>query len=343
MSSATPRGTVTALLQALGVPVMFDEMKVCALVISAGVAITITAPAAAGVTAHANRIPQNPNHSIISETNISQPGFALSNITSSIGVAEASGSASAGHIALQAHVILGTSDVLQSGVFDGFAQGSQSDIFRASDTLCNALGCVPAIQLGVDYFELDFTISASGTVFAAADQFSTGQSSIGFGWTLSSASNSVLGGGYKQTNTLPPFIQGSGPSGEISSQSRTLFMRPGDDLSLLLTAEVNARAGISSPGFGQTSFASAGADFSHTLEWGGVTGLRAYGASGNLIQLAPGSRITLLDEAGNDFWFGAPSFAAGVPEPSAWALLIFGFGAVGAGMRVRRRDAPALA
>lgn len=29
--------------------------------------------------------------------------------------------------------------------------------------------------------------------------------------------------------------------------------------------------------------------------------------------------------------------APGVPEPAAWALLILGFGAVGAGMRTRRR------
>lgn len=34
--------------------------------------------------------------------------------------------------------------------------------------------------------------------------------------------------------------------------------------------------------------------------------------------------------------------AGGIPEPSAWALLILGFGAVGAGMRARRRT-PAFA
>ena len=39
----------------------------------------------------------------------------------------------------------------------------------------------------------------------------------------------------------------------------------------------------------------------------------------------------------------AADLAPGVPEPSAWALLILGFGIVGVGMRARRRFAPTLA
>lgn len=39
----------------------------------------------------------------------------------------------------------------------------------------------------------------------------------------------------------------------------------------------------------------------------------------------------------------APALAGAVPEPSAWALLILGFGIVGAGMRTRGRAAPAFA
>jgi hypothetical protein len=41
--------------------------------------------------------------------------------------------------------------------------------------------------------------------------------------------------------------------------------------------------------------------------------------------------------------FDDPPVPAGVPEPSAWALMILGFGAAGAALRARRRPAPTLA
>ena len=40
---------------------------------------------------------------------------------------------------------------------------------------------------------------------------------------------------------------------------------------------------------------------------------------------------------------GSIQLAGAVPEPSTWAMLILGFGAVGAGMRLRRRDRGTLA
>ena len=45
-----------------------------------------------------------------------------------------------------------------------------------------------------------------------------------------------------------------------------------------------------------------------------------------------------FSESNNEFWHGIQVGIGGaVPEPSAWALLILGFGAVGAGMRRRTR------
>jgi hypothetical protein len=48
---------------------------------------------------------------------------------------------------------------------------------------------------------------------------------------------------------------------------------------------------------------------------------------------APGSSLSL----GSGTYRGITSFAAPVPEPAAWALMLIGFGAVGCSMRRRRR------
>lgn len=59
------------------------------------------------------------------------------------------------------------------------------------------------------------------------------------------------------------------------------------------------------------------------------------------------SRIHLRNTSGgieaDHLQYGLLAAPGGVPEPSAWALLILGFGTVGAGMRTRRRAALALA
>lgn len=51
----------------------------------------------------------------------------------------------------------------------------------------------------------------------------------------------------------------------------------------------------------------------------------------------------LVRQNGNTGNVGAVMVGGAIPEPSAWALLIVGFGAVGGAMRLRRRSQPALA
>ena len=59
--------------------------------------------------------------------------------------------------------------------------------------------------------------------------------------------------------------------------------------------------------------------------------------NGAPIVLTPGGRFSLLDGQGNDFWFGADSFGAAVPEPATWAMMIVGFGLAGSAIRRRER------
>jgi hypothetical protein len=46
---------------------------------------------------------------------------------------------------------------------------------------------------------------------------------------------------------------------------------------------------------------------------------------------------------GNGSYNGTVSFAAGVPEPATWAMMIIGFGAAGAMVRNRRKLVPTVA
>lgn len=69
--------------------------------------------------------------------------------------------------------------------------------------------------------------------------------------------------------------------------------------------------------------------YAHTVKWGGVS--QVFDATN-----APISGATILGKTGVSY---ANSFAATVPEPSSWALLMSGFGLVGAVARRERRCA----
>jgi hypothetical protein len=55
-------------------------------------------------------------------------------------------------------------------------------------------------------------------------------------------------------------------------------------------------------------------------------------------RFAPGGVVPTNNRQISDFAPDDSSFAAGVPEPASWAMMIAGFGAVGAGMRRRTRS-----
>jgi hypothetical protein len=94
-------------------------------------------------------------------------------------------------------------------------------------------------------------------------------------------------------------------------------------LGLVLTMTVFASASISG-GFIEPGSDSPGAlaDFSHTLQWMGVSSVQAFAADGHEIALPTGGRVALRGSTGHDFWNAAPVVA--VPEPATWALMLSG-------------------
>ena len=119
-------------------------------------------------------------------------------------------------------------------------------------------------------------------------------------------------------------------------------------------------AGISIPGASAFDFGSGnvpyvfGANGAHdvTVSSGFLTGLNSLrlwindtgaGVTGNLVNGPNGpSGTTGYDLAATLTYQVAPSTTGAVPEPGAWALMILGFGGVGASLRARHRR-PAIA
>jgi hypothetical protein len=304
--------------------------------------LTGVGPAMAAVDASAIRVPQNPNHVILGSSYVNTGDFANATIDSTIGGAFASASSKTGRLFGQAGVTLSTADPYASGVFSASALAFQDQKLRFGQDFCTGSDCVLASSLGVDSISITYDIRASGGVsaFAGDPRFDRASASIAYVATLFSASQSSSAGGNRYRDLL------GNDTGDISSQSLTLGVRPGQELGLQMSFTVTADGALSSfANSGQTSAAvTALADFAHTLEWGGVTGFQAYDADGKLIDLDPRGRFTLLNPDGLDFWYSAangfrPAVAGGVPEPATWALMIGGLVLVG-GM-LRRRAAAA--
>jgi hypothetical protein len=293
--------------------------------------LTAGSPAAAGVNAVARQEPENPNHTILSVSSINTGDFAQATIGSTIGQAFASASAGPGRLSGQSGVILQTGDEFASGKFTAFAQGQSFQPLVVGNNVCISLACTSVTQLGINSYLIGFRVRASGGVsaFSLDNRFDNAFAEIDYGWSLQAES----GGGSRARN------QTGFATGSINSQPGRILVRPGDHIELMLAMSVFSQANLSgfrNSGF-QSGSATALADFSHTLEWDGVTSFTAFDINGDVVPLAPGARSTLFDDSGRDFWNSAASFdaAPGVPEPASWATLIMGFGLTGAVMRRR--------
>ena len=74
------------------------------------------------------------------------------------------------------------------------------------------------------------------------------------------------------------------------------------------------------------------------------TGIQFFTAAGNDIRFfyqdsVSRYRVNTFNPGSSSFVTATSSLVAGVPEPATWAMMIGGFGAIGATMRFRRRSA----
>ena len=82
---------------------------------------------------------------------------------------------------------------------------------------------------------------------------------------------------------------------------------------------------------GKDGFARFKAEFSHTLAWGNTTSFTDPDTGVTL------TGVDITSASGFDYAHPGSVVAPGVPEPATWAMLVSGFGAVGAAARRRER------
>jgi hypothetical protein len=307
--------------------------------ILAALLVAAAAPAHAAVRAQAREEPQNTSaHTIKSQSSFNSGTLAQADLDTDIGFVSAGARTSAGSLSGLTQVNLSTGNPYAAGAFTAIAQASIAQGLTIGNNACGSLSCTSWSAIGVNSILLDFRIRASGGVsaFALDNRFDRAFSSIDYNWSLQAASG---GGSNSRSET-------GAASGGINSQTGRILVRPGDriDLNMAFTLFSSAALG----GFANSGFSSAAAssqsNFSHTLEWDGITGITALDSNGDIVALTPDVRTTLLDDDGLDFWNSAASFnppTTGVPEPASWAMLILGFGLTGTVMRRRTHRAVA--
>lgn len=198
------------------------------------------------------------------------------------------------------------------------------------------------LAAAVTAFSLFAAASASATVWTSQSAFDAAnpgltKDTFNFSSSLAVPSYTVVGGNVSGSNLTEVFPGEDGA--QISNLTANQY---GGLLNIAFTAPQNAvgfllsgsYAGSSGP-ITVTAYDGATSVFQDTPTVGTFDAFSFYGLSG----LGP---ITSVVVSTTDPQFPAVgeidlATAAGVPEPSIWAILLVGFGGLGAAMRTRRR------
>ena len=131
-----------------------------------------------------------------------------------------------------------------------------------------------------------------------------------------------LGGGFYDINAFARQNAGAGYVGApFGLYSATVTLQAG--FAVPLDIELTASAVSVSGG-------EAVADLTDSLYWTGISGVSVGGQALD--------NFTVTSASGTDWAHSfVPIASGGVPEPAAWAMLLLGFGGLGAAMRARRR------
>lgn len=168
-------------------------------------------------------------------------------------------------------------------------------------------------------FDFQYTLWVSGNTMAA----STGTGAAG---SLASVTYNYQVGDSSGGGTMTSDGAGggsqSGTWNGVISNSFTVHKDSTFDLELVATA---AGGGNKTYVPWSDATVSAVSDFSHTMRWLGITGVRAFDAGGNEVALPAGATLPLIGrDSGFDYWHAAPP---AVPEPAT--VILFALGAAG--------------
>ena len=157
-----------------------------------------------------------------------------------------------------------------------------------------------------------------------------------------SGARTIIGQSKYDMSTLPPYINPDANLLNFTFQTSSFnyHVKNGQKFSILFDTEPNAT--------GQVSFSGGYAEYDYST--GSQILLNSYipnYAGGQLSVYADGTDVTSAQGVDDDLTFASyVDTSAGVPEPATWALMILGFGGIGAALRTNRRRrtkrAPAL-
>lgn len=214
---------------------------------------------------------------------------------------------------------------MQAQAFASFSQ-SMTAVCPLDDAAGDLLaGCILPISIVADG-----QTSASGNPNSNNPTvFGTAQASYNFRWTISGRGINIEGSAVVDQRSLDNGTHTLDITGNPLGGVHEVVVNNGERITITLQAGAGAFTDNNGDGM-----ASAVADFSHTLRWGGVQGAR--GVNGQV--LAAGA-VQLLGDDGFDYMNAAPPnpFTSPVPEPATALLWTLG----GALWLLRRRARPA--
>lgn len=295
--------------------------------LAAGAAVTLSFAAGASSAATAIFF-NNSGADLRSE----QPGFATVSFSSSSRFAEASGYEYAKGVGAFASARVGSGH--------GYNNVQVTATAGLADQVRLGATTPGIIHQQNDVFAIFYSLRTSGTTGATNNPsaenpnfYSSGGGDYSF--TYNVGGQGGFGGVDErafENGTHSTTVSGSGAA-QVSGVLGGLHL--GDNFGVSFGARVFAFAD-------GTVTASGIADFSHTLAWEGVQKIQVFNPATGLYEDTPdGFKFTLTGDSGADWMTAAGpnpflNPPGGVPEPGAWALMILGFGGVGAALRRRR-------
>ncbi len=171
-------------------------------------------------------------------------------------------------------------------------------------------------------FTLEYEIWVAGNLYTTSAGPGAAGSEAGLGYSYR-VGDSSGGGNWSQNSAGQTSKSGTWNGSIISS----FTVQKGSILDLALRADAGASGSKTYvPGSDTT------ADFSHTMTWKGITGMRAFDSLGNEVVLPPDTYLPLMgQDSGFDYWQAAP-----VPLPPT--LWLIGSGLVGLLPCARRKS-----